>query len=521
MKSRYIFVGLCFLMISVCQACDASDSDIADGDIDRDMDRDSLEYSDTPEENEHDEYSIPAEYDRPFITDQRGGVLILHGANVDRGAKSSPYYADITREEILRFSEDWGLNFVRLLILWAGVEPEAGTYDNEYFDRIQERLDWFHEAHVWVMLDMHQDVYSEYTCGDGAPLWAVRDDGLPIECPAQWFLGYFEPGVKRAFDNFWNYEGEHSDLQDHYADMWAAVARRFKDHPAVIAYDIMNEPHPGSDFDTLEAIGVESSSNLSPEFDRKKLQPFYQRVINGIRKEDTENWIAFEPRYGAPGNGSPSYLSKLEDPRPGLPRLLYAPHLYSVALENNQRYDPEEDFTVELWEEHRAKEIETLGTPLLSGEWGLHSDWPDSQLFMSKTLAMYDRLLGGWAYWPWDPGGWSWLNSDSSEKETANLIVRTYPWRIAGIPKEFHFDTETLVFSLTFFDHPEAEGKTEIYIPEARFYPDGWNILLSDPDGSWSYVWDEEREMLFLDTPEINGEHTVEIRPKSFVEKTY
>jgi endoglycosylceramidase len=51
--------------------------------------------------------------------------------------------------------------------------------------------------------------------------------------------------VIRAFDNFWNYE-EHPELQDHYAAMWAHVAERFRDHPAVIGYDLMNEPWQGS-----------------------------------------------------------------------------------------------------------------------------------------------------------------------------------------------------------------------------------------------------------------------------------
>jgi endoglycosylceramidase len=99
---------------------------------------------------------------------------------------------------------------------------------------------------------MHQDVYSRYFCCDGAPEWAIRDDGLPFEQLPQWDLNYFTKAVMASFDNFWNYAGPHSDLQDHYADAWAAVAERFKDHPAVIGYDLMNEPSPGSALDAAE-----------------------------------------------------------------------------------------------------------------------------------------------------------------------------------------------------------------------------------------------------------------------------
>jgi endoglycosylceramidase len=494
---------------------DSDNSDEIEDDIEMESDADSDADADFAEDEiEQEPFLIPDEYNKPFITDEEGGVLILHGANVDRGAKSSPYYSNITREQALRFSSDWGLNFVRLLILWAGVEPQPGVYDSEYLDMIEERLDWFHEADVHVFLDMHQDVYSEFTCGAGAPLWAVRDDGLDIDCPAQWFLGYFEPGVQRAFDNFWNYDGEHSDLQDHYADMWAAVATRFKDHPAVLAYDIMNEPHPGSDFDALEALGVESPDGPSPLFDRTKLQPFYQRVINRIREVDADTWIGFESRYGAPGNGMASYFTKLDDPRQGSPRLFYAPHLYSVAMENDQAYDPESDKTITKWENHRASEIAIMDVPLVAGEWGFHNEWPNADLFMSETLDMYDRLQAGWAYWSWDPGGWSWLNPDETEKDTTNLIVRTYPQRIAGIPKEFHFDTETRVFSMTFFDSANAEGATMIYIPAKRFYPDGWAVTVSDPAGSWSQQWNEEHEILSVTTPKNGTEHIIEIRPQ-------
>lgn len=449
-----------------------------------------------------------------FITDEQGGVLILHGANIDRGAKSSPYYADVDREQILRWSADWGLNFVRLLILWAGVEPQPGVYDEAYFDKVEERIDWFHEAGIYVMLDMHQDVYSEFTCGDGAPEWAVRHDDQPINCPGQWFLGYFEPGVQRCFDNFWNYEGPHSDLQDRYAAMWAAVAERFKDHPAVIAYDIMNEPHPGTMFDAAETLGMESPDSPSPEFDKTRLQPFYQRVINKIREVDEKAWIAFEPRYGGPGNGSPSYITTLTDPRNGPPRLLYAPHLYSIFLENAEAYDPQTDTTIADWEEHRRQEMETLNTPLVNGEWGLGSDWTNTQLFMKEVMDMYDRIMCGWAYWSWDPGGWSWLNPDYTEKETADLIVRVYPQRIAGIPKQFSYDTDTRIFKLIFTDHPQIQGVTQIYVPEKRFYPAGWNLTVSDAEGTWTSEWDSDREVISLTTPKTDGEHTIEITPK-------
>jgi len=201
----------------------------------------------------------PERVDDPWITDEAGRVLILHGANIDGSAKSTPdHMPQQDLATVRRMVTDWGWNHARFLIFWDGLEPESGVIDEAYLDRIEARMDEFADLGVHVVLDMHQDVYSSVFCCDGAPEWAVRDDGEPFALQSRWFLNYFQPAVQRAFDNFWLYtDGEHADLQDHYGDAWVAVARRFVDHPAVIGYDLMNEPSPGSMNDMLELLGEE------------------------------------------------------------------------------------------------------------------------------------------------------------------------------------------------------------------------------------------------------------------------
>ncbi|HSN81459.1 MAG TPA: hypothetical protein VLS88_02680, partial [Polyangiales bacterium] len=73
------------------------------------------------------------------------------------------------------------------LIFWDAIEPEPGVYDQDYLTRWEDRLDWYAEAGVWVVLDMHQDVYSQVFCCDGAPEWAVRTDGIPYEQQEVWW----------------------------------------------------------------------------------------------------------------------------------------------------------------------------------------------------------------------------------------------------------------------------------------------------------------------------------------------
>lgn len=449
----------------------------------------------------------------PWITDDQNRVLILHGANIDGSAKSTPDHMPIQdRATIERMVTDWGWNHARFLIFWDGLEPTAGTIDSEYLDRIEGRLDWFADMGVHVVLDMHQDVYSARFCCDGAPEWAIRDDGLPFELQSSWFLNYFEPAVQRAFDNFWLYtDGDHPDLQDHYGDVWEAVAARFADHPAVIGYDLMNEPHAGSMSDVVELLGTENPGGTHPDFDRTRLQPFYQRLIDRIRTVDNDSWIFFEPRYGAPGDGLPSYLGVLTDPRPEGDRLVYYPHLYSVSVEASGAYVPATNSTVPDWEEARAAEVLAQNAALAIGEWGLSQAADGVDLFMGDVLAMADRLMAGWAYWDYRFGGWMPVDADGNELPTMDLLVRPYPRAVAGTPTSFGFDPDSGLFFLELDTRAEATGPTEIHVP-GRHYAGGWDLAVSAPEGTWSQSWDADTEVLAV-TIEAEGSWRVELRP--------
>jgi len=440
-------------------------------------------------------------------------VIILHGANVDGSSKGTEdHMPRQDRPTIQRMADDWGWNHARFLIFWDGLEPEPGVIDEAYLDRIEERLDHFAEMGVWVVLDMHQDVYSADFCCDGAPSWAVRDDGEPFELQSRWFLNYFQPAVVRAFDNFWLYtDGDHADLQDHYGAVWVAVARRFADHPAVVGYDLMNEPSPGSMSDGLELLGTPNPDGPHPQFDRTRLQPFYQRLIDRIRAVDNDSWIFFEPRYGAPADGLTSYLGVLEDPRPEGDRLVYYPHLYSVRLEATEAYHRDSNPVVANWEIERTVEVRAQNAALAIGEWGLAQSTENVEQFMADVLAMADRMRAGWAYWDYGFGGWIPVDGDGVERPTMDLLVRPYPRFVAGTPEAFGFEPETRVFSLQVEPREGVTGPTEIHVP-GRHYPDGWDLDVTAPAGSWTRSWDAAREVLSV-TVEASESWSLQVRP--------
>jgi endoglycosylceramidase len=184
-----------------------------------------------------------------------------------------------------------GFDVVRLALSWSLLEPEPGTYDRRYLERIAQVVGWASAEGIYVILDMHENAYSRYLTRpspppwpggtatslnqlSGAPPWAVITDFWPSEV----FFGQRElnPAVFAAFNSFWLNrpvagpagEAPGSGLQDHYIGALAMLARRFKDDSAVAGYGVFNEPWPGF--------------VPPPAFEDLFLFPFYRRVLDAL-----------------------------------------------------------------------------------------------------------------------------------------------------------------------------------------------------------------------------------------------
>lgn len=453
-----------------------------------------------------------------FITDADGRALVLRGVNTSGRSKSDPQRSPgLGDADIDRIARSWGFDLARYLVLWDALEPTPGQIDAAYVERIASDVARLGQAGVRVMLDMHQDVYARKFCCDGAPEWAIRDDGQPFEPQDLWALNYMQPAVQRAFDNFWAADGPNADLQQHYAAAWQALATRFAGDANVIGYDIINEPFPGSDFDGAEALFRQTpeGGGSSKTFDETKLGPFYQRMIQAIRAVDADHWIFVESRYGAPANGSPSYLPKLDDPRAGAPRVVYAPHLYSAGAEATGSFSAN-DPTVSLWEQERTVDLARQDCPLLLGEWWAFK-WsdPNARTYVDRILAMADRMQIGWAYWAYDPGPASdhaLFAEDGTDNPVADVVVRPYPRAIAGVPVSFAFDPDARTLDVTFDQHDGVTGPTEIFVP-ARTYPNGFDVLMpTDPNGTMTF--DATSGIARVTTDPAVARHEVRVVPK-------
>ena len=62
---------------------------------------------------------------------------------------------------------EWGINCIRLGIIWDGLEPSPGSFSEEYLEGIDKFINLASLNNMYVILDMHQDLYSHKFGGDG------------------------------------------------------------------------------------------------------------------------------------------------------------------------------------------------------------------------------------------------------------------------------------------------------------------------------------------------------------------
>ncbi len=444
--------------------------------------------------------------------DPEKGVLEL-GDDVSYVGKPFPL-----EDANLHFSKlrDLGFNSVRLLINWEGIQ-HAGpwTYDEEYLDYLEAVVDRARVYGIYVLLDMHQDLFSRHLVvkynkhpvdengkpyergsleanlmglsppydnwvrGDGAPKWVVQEilkekdldsefwgtpnlfGGIGLEQIGAFYSLFSEllggegggelpgwvtallenlPGqfditessdmlpwtmwgvngatsldVQRCFAAFFAGDTIYPDreiegknlkdyLQENYANSFVELAKRMKDKPNVIGYDIMNEPitffitmtavaaffqsgtpdsmleyltgilgdemgewvhtiliglyklPPDASPETIKKWGFEGADlmamlNLSYGFDANYLQPFYERVGQAIQEVDENAIIWFEMGHGANllfGDGLPQWqinMTKLK----GVKQAVFAPHWYPDIYPFIGINQPPREFSTTEW----------------------------------------------------------------------------------------------------------------------------------------------------------------------------
>jgi endoglucanase len=250
----------------------------------------------------------------------------------DEARKFWKTYQDnyITRADI-SFIKRSGFNSVRVpfsyrLFVSDGSGPRLEGPGYELLDRV---VDWCRREGLYVILDMH-----------AAPGGQTGDN------------------IDDSFAYPFLFESRES--QELTVNLWRKIAARYRNEPAVIGYDLLNEP-------------------IAPYFDtaslNKKLEPLYRMIVKAIREVDSNHLIflggaQWDSNFAVFG---PPFDSKL----------IYTFHKYWVPVNQD---------AIQAYLDFRTKH----NVPIWMGESGENTDeWIDS---FRKLLEANDI---GWCFWPY------------------------------------------------------------------------------------------------------------------------
>ncbi len=455
----------------------------------------------------------------PYLYDSQGRVLFFHGVNAVY--KFAPYELYPDPKKPWNFSSAdaslmarLGFNVVRLGMTWRGLEPgtapsndpaictpgaptNPGQLNRQHLDRylarLTETVDLLGRFHIYTILDMHQDVYNQMFEGEGAPNWAVCTNGVPsADPPGRWSLEYGTKAAGIAFSHFWH-NNVRGDLQGQYDQVWADVARAFRDNRWVLGYDPFNEPFSTSlirfgdeHFDAqLECFytgtaHIGSALHGAPPLRCPKADPA-NGVVPTILANDHDHLIFDEPDNFA-SRGLPTYIGPMD-----FPDLVFNVHIYCGAR-SPVTGNPTNDLLCAAQDEHSlavrasdrpemASAAQPNGPPWMVTEFGATSD----PRLLAPIAAALDAHLVGWIYWAWkfygDPTGSadeSLVMADGRLRSTASVLSRAYPQAVAGTPLRFSFSPATDVFDMAYVPDHHITAPTLIFVPTDVHYRHGY-----------------------------------------------
>jgi endoglycosylceramidase len=421
-----------------------------------------------------------------WITDANGKVVLVSGVNMVNKVTPFTPAADGFGSADAQFLADNGLDAVRVGVLWEALEPSPGVFNDSYLASLKSTVDMLGSDGIVSLLDFHQDMYSEEFQGEGAPSWAVDDNGLPaipeLGFPANYFL---QPALQDAYDNFWaNATVDGEGLQDWYAGAVEHVAQYFDGDPDVLGYDLFNEPSPGSAVLTCftPLLGC-------PSLDAE-LTSFYTLVDKTVRQVNTsallfgEPWLSFD-------TGAPSSLGSTGDPEQGFSFHDYCP-FYSVSTALDFACPPFNDAVFANADTVSAN----TGDALLLTEFGATND----ASVLGSVVAAADQAQVGWLMWsfcdcddPTTSSSTEGLVNDAADPPTGtnvntamlDALAVPHPELVAGTPQSYGYDTSTSTFTLD-YSTERADGtgafpagsQTSIAVPSVQ-YPNGYAVNVS------------------------------------------
>jgi endoglucanase len=208
-------------------------------------------------------------------------------------------------------------------------------------------------------------------------MWALEDEDYLVELDRA-IGGIAQCGAYTLLDLQWLSAEEPYGADNFVAplpnpgsvDVWRMLARRYRDHPAVL-FDIFNEPHDPLPDDPYPLVAADGTILSGGRVSMIEWQPWALELVDAIRGVHPEALIFVSGvEWGYDLRGFP--LDR--------PHLVYSTHVYRERGEQ--------------WHDafgHLAGEV-----PVFAAEWGgTDLDWG------RRLAAYFDELEMGWTAWSW------------------------------------------------------------------------------------------------------------------------
>jgi endoglycosylceramidase len=330
------------------------------------------------------------------IEDAGGRQVLLRGVDVDALGQYFQQYSQWPATMPLTATDykemaGLGFNVQRLVLSWSQLEPSRGEFNQAYVARIRQAVDWAAADGIYTVLDMHQDAYgigvassAQTDCPpgyyanvgyDGAPEWATFTNGQST-C-GLYSMGQRSAAEATAWQNFWTND---DGIEQELAGTWGELAAAFASDPAVVGYDLLNEPAPGNTVNQQTAMGT-----------------YYSMALNAIRAGEASvsggfSHIAFFEPGGQWSKNSSGTL-----PEGGTytsdPNIVFAPHLYASSIGAGG---------IDQGYASAASAAAQFGTTVFAGEYGWYASpiTTDTADIVNFT-ADQDKYLYSGAWWMW------------------------------------------------------------------------------------------------------------------------
>ena len=242
-----------------------------------------------------------------------------------------------------------GMNSVRLPFLFDSLDAPDGL-----FPWIDKALAWAREVGIYVVIDLH---------------------GAPGRQSGEHHTG--EMKVDRMF--------KEPEMIEKTAEVWKRVAARYKDHPEVAGFDLLNEPTGSQNDSTLYLV--------------------YDRLYRAVRSVAPDKMVFMEDAYkGIQGMPYPAVV--------GWTNVVFSQHSYNFAAKNTEDHAKNLEKIIEKMTKARVERE----VPVYIGEFNIepYATGP----MMKKYVDEFDAAGISWSLWTYKSamrggggGMWGWFRA--------------------------------------------------------------------------------------------------------------